>query len=104
MQKDRGAPKMITVIYRLPKLHGKGDGAEADVVADIWLANRKISALLSQFCGALSQMSLLCTIRTAAGLSFLICDTESTSICAKGVLYEEYSISWRCNSNYHSDE
>ena len=45
---------MSTAQSRLPKPCGKGDGAEADAVAGITLALRKISVLLSQKCGALS--------------------------------------------------
>ena len=51
---DRGAPAKSNVVKRLPKPHGKGKGAEADTVAGIRLAVRRISVLLSHSCGELS--------------------------------------------------
>lgn len=63
---------MSTAGKQVPKLCGKGAGAEADAVAGIWLAVRRISALLSQrLWSAMRSRSLWSAIRGRAGDRFV---------------------------------
>lgn len=85
---------MSTATKRLPKSRGKGDGAEADEVANVLLANRKISALLSQLCGALSRHGHIfvhCK-DSRSGLSFLIvicvCTDRAKGVYMKNTVFE----------------
>ena len=56
---DRGASSNEYPAFRpqgwLPRPQGKGADAEVNAVAGIWLAVRRISVVLSQKCGELSE-------------------------------------------------